>query len=111
MKQLLFLVALFSSSGVWIKAEPVVSIPQVGKGATVRIITHIPNDIRNRYEVVVWGDEDGELGRSEHTLNENDIPTQQFYLEHLDEGKYQVVLVVYRTDKQLRAEARFQVGQ
>lgn len=91
-----------------VKVYPQVSLPP----ATVRITVTIPKDPDNRYRAIVWADADGELGRSEKSLDgDHEAVTFQFLLDHLGPGEYQVVVVVTKRDgSQQRAETRFIVG-
>ena len=89
-----------------VKATPAVSLAP----ATVVIQTIVPRDVHNRYKAVIWGDQYGELGRAEQSIDGDDPVVAEFTLQDLGDGDYIVYLVVTKDDgRQQRARTEFSV--
>ena len=85
-------------------------------GATVRITYRIPRHPDNRRFRISWGDEGGEWGATEKSLDGADSPVafDPFYINYLEPGSYTVTLTLIRSEngreRTYRAVARFTVG-
>lgn len=85
-------------------------------GATVRISYRIPRHPDNRRFRISWGDEGGEWGATEKSLDGADSPIafDPFYINYLEPGSYTVTLTLIRMgeggERTHRAVARFTVN-